>query len=135
MIEKKLSDHLHFYIGCEVSAPNPYEDDETILATGYLTGIHGEYGPEIQFIIDGNAEEHPEYVSFDLVKPHLRQLSDRNMTEDERREWHTRRQRKGWMPGVDADNTSWLIKQGFWLFGDDWFTEGLIIDAATVKKI
>lgn len=28
--------------------------------------------------------------------------------------------------------TAWMLKKGFWLFGDSWFTEGLIIDKDTV---
>ena len=55
-ITKEIKDYLHFYIGCEVMAPCMSWDEEPV-AKGYLTGIHGEYEAEIQFIIDGNVEE------------------------------------------------------------------------------
>lgn len=81
---KKIEDYLHLYVGCEVAAPNPYDDHGVEIAKGLLTGIHGEYGPEIQFIIDGNTEEDPDYVEFLKVKPILRRLS--SMTEEEQKE-------------------------------------------------
>lgn len=28
----------------------------------------------------------------------------------------------------------YLLSRGFWVFGDDWFDEGLIIDKATIKS-
>lgn len=69
-MKKKIEDYLHLYLGCEV------QTDE---GKGYLTGIHGEYGAEVQLIIDGNASESPCYPQG--VKSILRSLSD--MTEDE----------------------------------------------------
>jgi hypothetical protein len=65
--------YIHFYLGAEIIAPNPYSD-ENEQSKGILTGIHGEYGPEVQFIIDGNAEEHPEYPGIENIKILLRPI-------------------------------------------------------------
>jgi len=81
-MDNNIKEVLHLYLGCEVMAPNPYDEKE--LAKGYLTGIHGEYGPEVQFIIDGNSEESPEYPNYENVKLCCRRLS--SMSEEEARE-------------------------------------------------
>ncbi len=47
------------YLGAEVSGE--YMDEP---CTGYLTGIHGEYGAEIQWIMNGHAEEDPDYKEY-----------------------------------------------------------------------
>lgn len=83
-MEKNIKDYLHLYIGCEVMAPCMSWDEEPV-AKGILTGIHGEYEAEIQFIIDGNAEESPDYAKFIDVKPILRKLD--SMTEEETAEF------------------------------------------------
>lgn len=170
-MKKDIKDYIHLYIGCEVLALDPYSENEQ--AMGYLTGIHGEYGPEIQFIIDGNAEESPEYPNYENVKPILRKLS--SMTEEEyaycgkfgfgasRKEYWLQQfeqfenrpvEGQGKKSGIKNPETKkvkvreglnlshytfapeaflYLLKKGFWLFGHDWFDEGLILDKATVK--
>ena len=71
-IEKKIEDYYKFYIGCDIVT----DDGDN----GYLTGIHGEYGGEIQLIENGNVLEWPTYhISFKLA---IRPISD--MTEKER---------------------------------------------------
>lgn len=158
---KDIREVLHLYLGCEVLAPSPYNAKKLI--QGFLTGIHGEYGPEIQFIIDGNAEESPEYVEYNLVKPVLSRLSD--MTEEDANRFLHNKGFKtyNWVnvvkvwdhcirytftypsssrkreDSVRFDSSSpndmlWLIKNGYWIFGDEAFDQGLIIDAKTLKK-
>jgi hypothetical protein len=129
---KKIEDYLHLYIGCEVAAPNPYDDHGVEIAKGVLTGLHGEYGPEIQFIIDGNAEEHPEYVQFIKVKPILRRLS--SMTEEETAHWNKLKRYNPVNGKVEMfqehneEQFLWLLSKGFDLFG--LIDAGLAIDAA-----
>jgi len=78
-MKKDIKDYLHLYLGCEIQGN--YMDEP---CKGYLTGI-GEYQAEIQFIVNGNAEEEPAYNRYSEVKPILRTLSD--MTEDEKLWW------------------------------------------------
>lgn len=61
------------YLGSEVISE--YNDDYP-MCKGYLTGIHGEFGAEIQFMPDGNAEEEPQYREYDNTQLILRPLSD-----------------------------------------------------------
>lgn len=63
------------------------------------------------------------------VRPILRRMND--MSEDERVEWNRRKQRKGYMYNIHADNTHWLISKGFDVF--HLIPAGLAIDAATIK--
>jgi hypothetical protein len=127
--EKKIEDFIHLYIGCEVFGT--YNDNSG--SKGILTGVtNGGHECEIQFILeDGiNVEEDPEWNETKEVKLILRPLSDKNMSTDELREWCKRRQRKGWMPGVHADNTAWLLSKRFDLF--DLIPAGLAIDKNTL---
>jgi len=73
-----IKDYLHLYIGCEIIGE--YQDEQR---NGYLTGLHGEYGPEIQFFTEDevNVHEHPEYNDYDQVKLILRPLSDINQED------------------------------------------------------
>lgn len=66
------------------------------------------------------------------VKPILRRL--KNMTEKERSEFLVINNSRHNKEQCEANNTIWLMKHGFWLFGDDWFDEGLILDADTILK-
>jgi hypothetical protein len=45
----------------------------------------------------------------------MRSIDD--MTEEERKEYNHRKQRKGYMPEIHADNTFWLISRKFDVFG------------------
>ena len=57
-IEQKV---FQLYIGCEVMAL----DVEGEKRKAYITGIHGEYQLEVQFIDDnGNVSESPEYCNY-----------------------------------------------------------------------
>lgn len=38
-----------------------------------------------------------------------------------------------WINRFTPDQTHYLLKKGYWLFGSDWFDEGLIIDRKTLK--
>ncbi|MFT3679452.1 MAG: hypothetical protein QM791_04215 [Ferruginibacter sp.] len=83
-IAKIFASHLM----CDIQAPNPYAGDECQpdMATGYLTGISAEnsWQAQIQFVIDGNAEEEPAYEDVDKCKLLLRRLesiSDEDIIE------------------------------------------------------
>lgn len=142
---KDIKDYIHLYIGCEVIAPNPYYADDGIkLAKGILTGIHGEYGAEIQFIIDGNAEEEPAYDREFELKPVLRRLS--SITEEEAREiWDSSMVNIGYMYNhcdrlLRSTNTievispvlPKLLRMGFDLFG--LIDSNLAIDSSTITE-
>lgn len=77
-MEKKLSDYLHLYLGCEVSVQGEERK-------GYLTGVtNGGVECEIQYQLVDNPhhlEEEPEFSPIEDVKPALRPLS--SMTEEE----------------------------------------------------
>jgi hypothetical protein len=108
--ELDIKDYLHLYLGCEVEIRefSCYGESTYIEKVIQVTNEHA--GTEkFEYYFDGDNE-----ITF---KPILRRLSDKNMTTDELREWCKRRQRKGWMPGVHADNTKWLLSKGFDLFG------------------
>lgn len=79
MSEKKISDFLHYYIGCEVIGN--YNDEPR---KGYLTGVqNGGYECEIQFFEeDGfNVFEEPEFNESKDVKLCLSRLED--ITEED----------------------------------------------------
>ena len=64
------------------------------------------------------------------AKPLLRRLE--NMTEEEKSEYNKRKQRKGYMAQVHADNTLWLLSKSFDLF--HLIPAGLAIDKQTIKS-
>ena len=71
--ERQELDRLFgMHIGCEVVADCNDEQRK-----GYLTGIHGEYGAEIQFIEDDgiNVFEEPHYDEYRTIKMLLTPLS------------------------------------------------------------
>ena len=128
MKEKKLSDYLHLYLGCEFKIQ--YISDRFKAHTISKPNDVRILTPTILYLIqEGDI----------VIKPILRRLS--SMTEEEaiefdilipwtstltgKRSWNSVRFPSRHLPEV--------FKKGFWLFGDDWFDEGLIIDKATVK--
>jgi hypothetical protein len=133
---KKIDQYLHLYIGCEVLA---YCEQQAEKCKGYLTGIHGEYGPEVQFIIGNHAEEEPEYPGAENTKLVLRRLS--SMTEEEKIKLYgmgfTHNSRglqiehpKKW-PTFKPVQFQYLLSIGIDLFG--LIDSGLAIDAAHFK--
>lgn len=65
-----MKEVLHLYLGCEII--------DFAQCHGTLSGIHGEYGPEVAY---GTSEE-PEYPGIENIKLILRRLSD--MSEEEK---------------------------------------------------
>lgn len=61
------------YLGSEVIAE--YNADFP-MCKGVLTGIHGEFGAEIQFLPNGNAEEEPQYRAYDNCQLILKSIED-----------------------------------------------------------
>jgi hypothetical protein len=116
---KQLKDYIHLYIGCEVLITDEGLVKDLIEAggngRGVLTGLHGEYGPEFAANEGQHTSESPEYTWH--LKLILRPLDEKLMTEQEKRSWNHYKQRKGWMPGVRAEQTLWLLSNGFDLFG------------------
>lgn len=83
-------------------------------------------GAEVEFIKDHSAYEKGDITTLtflmlyvlegneDKFKLRLRPMD--SMTEDEKTEWNQRKQRKGFMFQVHAENTLWLIQNGFDVF-------------------
>jgi hypothetical protein len=105
-MEKDIKDYLHLYLGCECLGNNgkPYTLKPSHFPSNWKEGINGH-------------------------KPILRPLSD--MTEEEKKDYNNRKQRKGHMAQVHAYNTLWLLSKHFDLFG--LITDGLAIDKTTLK--
>lgn len=104
---------LAFYLGCEVERIS----DKTIHK---LNGVVSE---DI-FLHDSTWEYCPAEI-----KPLLRKLS--SMKEEEKHEWNQRKQRKGFMAEIHADNTIWLCSKHFDLF--NLIENNLAIDKDTLK--
>lgn len=151
MTEKKLSDYLHFYLPYGIRV---YVFPLETITNGFLEKYRkdfpdGVYNPVLTF---GN---YHRFIA-DGYKPFFRRLS--SMTGPEAVEIYNEL-----YPGIDQpddrkasiiksqldyrgmywegsvsiqDYVAWfpvLIKRGYWLWDESWFTEGLIIDADTVK--
>lgn len=117
-MEKNIKDYLHLYLGCEVICPDPFKD-EGVNTRGYLTGIHGEHGPEIQLIEGYHASENPEYFDYSQIKLIVRPLS--SMTEGEGNELenigHNAVLNKFEINRFHAERIKYLLSKGFDLFG------------------
>lgn len=98
---KELKDYIHLYVGCAVLAKHPGHEEAAYWISGTLTGLHGEYGPEIQFTDGYHAEESPEYPGIENMKLILRPIS--SITEAELREYWN------WMPSKEV--TKWTVEQ------------------------
>jgi hypothetical protein len=163
MIEKKLSDYLHFYLGCDCFTDSGMK--------GSLIQVNSK-SLLCRLVINKAGQDISKPIK--EVKPTLRRIS--SMTEEEKKDLFAFIFRRPFpdsgrilffdkattqsdpryvlMTGVErlgiemngtvwADSdlhnykhnqhavTAWLLKKGFWLFGDDWFTAGIIIDKDT----
>ncbi len=109
---------LHLYLGCEclygIKAPIPGK--KFILTVGTLF-----------WAID----------RIEQFTPILSRLSD--MTEEDAkqsRELFDRLNEAGKLNGeIEAERTVWALSKGYWLFGDEAFDKGLIIDRKTLKPL
>lgn len=124
-MKKDIKDYLHLYPGCEVLHNN---GDSKYNGLFHITSIQ-EDG-----IVVMRSNKYPGVkFSFNPAhdKPLFRKLS--SMTEEEAGHlgYHSISQNGGRM--YDAQSFQYLLSKGFWLFGDDWFDEGIIIDKVTVK--
>lgn len=122
-----LREYLKFYLGCEVhliesGVFNPSQD------TWFLARVtHGRMD-EVGIRRDGSSDIHYHFTVY--IKPILRRIDD--MTEEEKKEYNHRKQRKGYMPEVHADNIAWLISKRFDVFR--LIHSGLAIDATKLEK-
>lgn len=81
---KELKDYIHLYIGCKVMAKDPRLEEDHAPVLGVLTGLHGEYGPEVAFFdTPHHTSESPEYPG--EVKLVLRPL--KSLTEEEAKQY------------------------------------------------
>lgn len=121
-MEKKLSDVLHMYLGCEVFIKKPKTRKPKIWT---LVGVDNTFENPVRC-------SNGEYLcacSFNDVKPLLRPLSD--MTEEEYDLWDNGID-GGLVQGTtdmieqEAKKTLYLLKREFDLFG--WIEAGLAID-------
>lgn len=98
----KLQDVIHFYLGAKAKD----SEGETYKLSHHMLKHYSD------------------------LKPILRKLSD--MTEEENSEYARRKQQKGYMAEVHADNTRWLLSKHIDLFG--LIKSNQAIDASTEKK-
>lgn len=108
---------LAMYLGLDAETPHRHYPDPTkksVHKVGKLMDYDLVLG---QFGVWFPDEEKENLVNFypQDLKPILRPLS--SMTEEEQEEYNKRKQRKGFMAQVHADNTLWLLSRGFDLFG------------------
>lgn len=134
---KELSEVMHLYLGCEVY-------DSQLNEYGILSGVSANGHHQIT----GSGHGTTYTQSPEFIKLRLRRLS--SMTEEEARKlielrgypevtniqfqnggvtfdhpgFNTYINFEGFNPG----QFSYLLSKGFWLFGDDAFEKGLIID-------
>lgn len=107
---KELKNYIHLYLGADVIIKHATGIEETGKLVG-VTASEVEPWETLAIINLGTFQEF--YV--EEVKLVLRPLSD--MTEEEKKEYNHRKQLKGYMPEVHADNTLWLLSKSFDLFG------------------
>jgi len=116
-----LKDVLHFYLGCKIQHRFPDKS--------YNEGIKTLTASKLQQIADPETQDEKYWTSLKWWKPILRKLSD--MSEEEKTEYNKRKQRKGYMAQIHADNTAWLISKGFDVF--DLIPSGHAIEAKTLQ--
>lgn len=156
----ELKDCIHYYLGCEVEYEGIVNGKELKAEMEankhdvfYLPKVEKVIGKKTGFIkridqlVDGTRryrigrrglQTHYNTKKFKLI---LRRLSD--MTEEEMKEcgnldydfsgteldvweWNS------FNTLLSAKQFDWLIKKDFWLFGDEAFDNGIIIDAKTL---
>lgn len=118
---KELSEvPLHLYLGCEV------------VTDSGLTGTLIQYNLEYQLckIIISGGQDVSKHIS--EIKLRSRRLS--SMTEEEKKEAHDiyyvdKIQLLAIMDVAHFELCRYLLSKGFWLFSNDAFEKGLIIDA------
>lgn len=105
-----LQSYLPLYLGQKVKCL----DDNRVRK---LVGLNANHDEKIVYFvtIDNRSKKHftlGYFINeFQLI---LRPLS--SMTEEEKTEYNHRKQRKGYMAQVHADNTLWLLSKGFDIF-------------------
>lgn len=141
-MKKDIKDYLHLYPGCEVLHNN---GDSKYNGLFHITSIQ-EDGTVVM-----RSNKYPGVkFSFNPAhdKPLFRKLS--SITEEEASECYHHQMGGSYavtnpkhaLQGHFFPDTSvqqmalgvgYLLSKGFWLFGEDWFDEGLILDKDTVK--
>lgn len=106
-MNKKIEDYLCYYIGQEVFYLN---NEPAILSE---ISLDSKYSMLVSVKFIKGAKRHFQCKIGD-IKLRLRPLSD--MTDEEKREYNVRKQRKGYMYKTHAENTMWLTGLGFDVF-------------------
>ncbi len=128
-----IKEYFKYYIGCECLYFN--------LGTSYSP----QKGKIISVMDDGMIELSGYGIVkeqyFRYLKPILRRLWD--ISEEDARECYAIGsirlkggvlQMKSGMNTLDANQFHYLLTKGYWLFGDDAFDKGLVIDAKTIEN-
>lgn len=137
----KIADYLHLYLGC----PFVYGDGDFV-REGW-NGLKKSDNPTeypLSVIWYESSGGYKHFFDATRVKPILKRLSD--MTEEDMEEiWHAE-EPNAILEMVSQSGTKvrkvvlaperikFLLSKGYWLFGDEAFDNGLIIDAKTLTK-
>lgn len=126
-----IKEVIHFYLGCDIQHTN--KNGTFILKLVVVDMQSGSCTCTHQVV-----DKHPATWSYSLddIKPIVRKLSD--MTEKERGYAvspmaYGLKSMTGDLQLLQAAHvTAYLLSRSFWLFGDEAFTEGLVIDKKTM---
>lgn len=118
-MEKKIQDYLHYYLGCEGRMRHgEIQKLTTKILHDVLRGVI-EFTPHLSKLEDMSEEELQECG---------------NMVYDFSAEPALNNHRPEDFQLCAPEQYHYLISKGYWLFGNDWFDEGLIIDKKTLQS-
>lgn len=152
-MSKDISQYLHYYLGqdCEITAPDriPYEGMEKINL--YWIERVGRHGGKIKPVLrklESMTEEEVRWYFDSIKRPddeldNFEWVTEQNGQPVDHPHWimwckDQTWARHGYVLGgseerYEPKQLHYLLSRGFWLFGNDWFDEGYIIDKATLK--
>jgi hypothetical protein len=132
-----IKEYLKYYIGCDVIVDGEEKGKfvgaslvpNSVDQIYYNIHLYESYKDEDEdFMMPFNDDTSPDC----RIKPILRRLE--NLTDKENKELGKAALNMFTNQiSYNADQFHYLLSRGFWLFGDEAFTEGLVIDAETLK--
>lgn len=131
----------HLYIGCKVQTVRGIE---TLFQVSFSNGLSEPPRFECGFP-EAETSERDLIYEVGEIKPILRRLSDLTLEEGLKLGWNGEQHFGDWLNKLDYEplkgNPIFIAEQflaalsfGIWLFGDQSFTDGDIIDEKTLKQ-